>query len=125
MRMLVTGASGFAGSLLVPRLRRDGHAVRALGRDPARVEAALARGRSGSPAGASQAGEVRVLRGDILTGAGLAAALEGVEVAYYLIHSMESAPAESLSFAERERIAAERFAAAAAQAGVRRIVYLG
>ncbi len=120
MRILVTGASGFVGSLLVPRLCRDGHAVRALGRDPARVEAALARGRS-----EPHPVEVEVLRGDVLTGAGLQAALDGVEVAYYLIHSMERAPAGSEPFSERERVGAERFAAAAAQAGVRRIVYLG
>ena len=57
------------------------------------------------------------------TGAGLAAALGGVEVAYYLIHSME--PGAEGGFAARELQAAERFAAAAADAGVRRIVYLG
>ncbi len=118
--MLVTGASGFAGSLLVPRLISEGHDVRALGRDPARVEAALARRHH-----SARAENVLVLRGDALTGAGLSRALDGVEVAYYLIHSMENAPAQRAPFAERERIAAERFAAAAARAGVRRIVYLG
>ena len=64
---------------------------------------------------------------DALTGAGLARALAGVEAAYYLIHSMERAPAHGRqsSFPERERIAAENFAATAARAGVRRLVYLG
>ena len=61
----------------------------------------------------------------MLTGDGLGRALDGVEVAYYLIHSMERPPANGSPFAERERIAAENFAAAAASAGVRRIVYLG
>jgi len=103
MRILVTGASGFAGSLLVPRLLTDGHAVRALGRDPARVSAALAgtalAGTLSDRAGVAAAAEVdalpdgvaevEVLRGDALSGAGLDAALAGVEVAYYLIHSME------------------------------------
>ncbi len=58
---------------------------------------------------------------------GLAPALHGVEVAYYLIHSMERAPARGREspFSERERIAAENFAAAASRAGVRRLVYLG
>ena len=120
MRMLVTGASGFVGSLLVPRLRRDGHAVRAFGREPARVRQALARtDRSPSE------GELEVLQGDALSGAGLDRALAGVEVAYYLIHSMERTAAGSSPFALRERIAAENFAAAAARARVRRIVYLG
>jgi uncharacterized protein YbjT (DUF2867 family) len=122
MRVLVTGASGFAGSLLVPRLRSDGHTVRALARDPARVGQALARlprqAETGGPA-------LEVIRGDAVTGAGLERALDGVEVAYYLIHSMERSPVDDSPFAERERLAAERFASQAARAGVRRIVYLG
>jgi uncharacterized protein YbjT (DUF2867 family) len=125
MRILVTGASGFVGSLLIPRLLSDGHLVRALGREPTRVRDALARQR---PRGV--AAEVEILRGDALTGGGLARALEGVEVAYYLIHSMERrlllrSSADSAPFAERERVAAHTFAAAAARAEVKRIVYLG
>ncbi len=122
MRVLVTGASGFAGSLLVPRLRSDGHAVRALARDPARVEQALAR-LEHSPDGAGP--DLEVITGDALTGAGLEQALDGVDVAYYLIHSMERSPAGSAPFTERELVAAERFGEQAAQAAVRRIVYLG
>jgi uncharacterized protein YbjT (DUF2867 family) len=120
MRMLVTGASGFVGSLLIPRLLTDGHDVRALGRDPRRVHAALA-----APGPPADADRLEVVRGDALSGSGLGPALAGVEVAYYLIHSMESGPEAPLDFAERERIAAENFAAAAAAAGVRRIIYLG
>jgi uncharacterized protein YbjT (DUF2867 family) len=122
MRMLVTGASGFAGSLLIPRLISERHEVRALAREPQRVAEALARVHAGveptSPA-------PEVVRGDVISGAGLEQALDGIEVAYYLIHSMERAGAEDSPFAERERIAAERFSLAAERAGVRRIVYLG
>ncbi|MBA3806837.1 MAG: NAD(P)H-binding protein [Solirubrobacterales bacterium] len=119
MRILVTGASGFIGSLLAPRLCSEGHTVRALGREPARVEAALSRGWP-----TRRAAQLEVVRGDALSGSGLDRALAGVEVAYYLIHSMEPSPAPG-SFSVREGIAAENFCAAAQRAGVRRIVYLG
>ncbi len=68
-----------------------------------------------------------MITADVLTGEGLARALAGVEVAYYLIHSMESVQTrgQESPFPERERIAAENFAAAAVRAGVRRLVYLG
>jgi uncharacterized protein YbjT (DUF2867 family) len=122
MRMLVTGASGFAGSLLLPRLCSDGHLVRALARNPERVDEALARQRP--PGDAGDLG-VQIIAGDAITGVGLEQALDGVEVAYYLIHSMERPRLDPSPFAERERVAAETFGAAAVRAGVRRIVYLG
>ncbi len=117
MRILLTGASGFIGSTLAPVLLDEGHDVHALAREPKRARAALA-----------NAPGVEIVRGDVLTGEGLARALEGVEVAYYLIHSMESRPMGTVSpsgFAERERRAAGAFAAHAQRAGVGRIVYLG
>jgi len=117
MRILVTGASGFVGSLLIGRLGREGHSVTALGREPARIEAALEHGGHGD-------GAPELRRGDVLSGVGLDGALAGIEVAYYLIHSMERSSA-AVPFSVRERIAAENFAAAARRARVRRIVYLG
>lgn len=117
MRILVTGASGFVGSLLIPELAARGHRISAFGRDPERVRLALER--------TGGNGRIEVARGDALTADGLAQALEGVEVAYYLIHSMERTGNGTQSFQERERLAAENFSAAAAAAGVRRIVFLG
>jgi uncharacterized protein YbjT (DUF2867 family) len=110
MRILVTGISGYVGAALVPALAGDGHTVRGFARSPDRVAAA-----------GVELDEVVV--GDVVTGAGLEAAMDGVDVAYYLIHSMEG-PAGG-AFPDQERRAAERFGAAASEAGVRRIVYLG
>jgi uncharacterized protein YbjT (DUF2867 family) len=111
MTVLVTGASGYVGAALVPRLQALELPVRAFARDPARVTATGVR-------------DVEVATGDAVTGAGLDAALDGVDVAYFLIHSMETAAAGD-GFATRERVAAENFARAAQAAGVRRVVYLG
>jgi nucleoside-diphosphate-sugar epimerase len=72
-----------------------------------------------------QLDSVQMVRADVLRTEGLTRALAGVEVAYYLIHSMVRSAAGDSPFPERERLAAENFAAAAARADVRRIVYLG
>jgi uncharacterized protein YbjT (DUF2867 family) len=106
MQVLLTGVSGYVGGALVPRLQRAGHDLRGLARDPARVPA-----------------EIPVVTGDAVSGAGLREAMDGIDVAYYLIHSME--PSVDGPFAERERRAAENFAAAAVDAGVHRVIYLG
>ena len=115
--ILVTGATGYIGGRLIPRLVAAGRPVRALARDPRRVSAAL-RALHG-PHGA----RVDVVAGDVLHPETLPAALAGVEVAYYLVHSMTTAAGDD--FASRDRDAARNFATACAQTGVRRIIYLG
>lgn len=96
--------------MLCRRLREEGREVRALARHPERAQELKDAG-------------CEVVRGDVLEADTLGPALEGVEVAYYLVHSMgRGADAD---FAERDHLGAENFAAAAAAAGVRRIVYLG
>ena len=105
---LVFGASGYIGSNLVPELLRSGRRVRATARN---VEVLEGRGWSG----------VELARADALDPATLPAVLAGVDVAYYLVHSM----AAGRDFAAIDRQAAENFARAATVAGVRRIVYLG
>lgn len=136
MRILVTGVSGFAGAMLAPELLAGGHELRALARHPGRAREALAeRGRALASAGADWSGlgaklngAIEIVPGDVVSGEGLTAALDGIEVAYYLIHSMESVERRRAGrdgFPERERLGALHFAAAAARAGVGRIVYLG
>jgi uncharacterized protein YbjT (DUF2867 family) len=106
MRTLVTGVSGYVGAELADRLRADGHHVRGFARSPERVRVPVD----------------ELVVGDVTTGAGLEAALDGIDVAYYLIHSMEGTDG---TFAERERASAKAFAAAAERSDLRRVVYLG
>lgn len=105
-RVLVTGATGFVGRALVPALLDEGHTVRAITR---RVHGDT------DP-------RVEWLEADLMRPASIEGTLEGVEAAYYLVHGMASA---SEDYAEEERFAAAAFARAAANAGVRRVVYLG
>jgi uncharacterized protein YbjT (DUF2867 family) len=107
VRILITGVTGFIGSALAARLAADGHELIGASRHPQDARAL------GIP----------VVGLDVVSGEGLAEALDAVEVAYYLIHSME--PSADGRFDELERAGAENFAAAARRAGVRRIVYLG
>jgi uncharacterized protein YbjT (DUF2867 family) len=107
-RVLVFGATGYIGANLVPRLLREGCTVRASGRNRKVLEA---RGWAG----------VELAEADALQPASLPAVLAGIDTAYYLVHSM----AAGRNFGSLDLLAAENFAAAAAQAGVRRIVYLG
>ena len=115
----MTGAGGFVGSELAARLALDGHTLRAFGRDGARLARALELTMDGDAA------DVELAIGDVVSGDGLREALAEVEVAYYLIHSMETTPRGSPAFEVREHTGAQNFARAAADAGVSRIVYLG
>jgi uncharacterized protein YbjT (DUF2867 family) len=108
MRILVVGASGYIGGRLVPLLRSRGDDLVLMSRDARPLAARFP--------------DARVVAADLLDAATLAPALEGIDVAYYLAHSMG---AGERGFAERDRQAARNFAQAAARAGVSRIVYLG
>lgn len=104
MEVLVTGATGFVGSNLVPALVDKGHDVRVLVRDPVKYE---------GPDG------VEVVEGDLLKRDTLDGVFDGVEVAYYLVHSMRA----GRDFAERDKRAAQNFVDSAQN--ISRVVYLG
>lgn len=107
--ILVTGATGYIGGRIVPRLLENGYRVRCMVRDASRLQ------------GRPWQNDVEIMTGDVLDADSLGPALKGVDVAYYLIHSM----AGGSDFHERDMTAAKNFANAAGRAGVRRIIYLG
>jgi uncharacterized protein YbjT (DUF2867 family) len=108
VKVLVTGATGYIGGRLVPRLLERGVDVTCLARNSARL--------AGRFVGA------RIVTGDVFERADLLRAFDGADIAYYLVHSMSGNPRD---FAASDRIAAELFATTAREAGVRRIIYLG
>ena len=107
--ILVTGATGYVGGRLVPRLLAAGYRVRCLVRDPARMQ------------GRPWLSQVELAQGDVLQPDSLVAAMRGVRFVYYLIHSLGG----GADFSERDLTAARNCAIAARDAGVERIVYLG
>lgn len=106
--VLVTGASGYVGGRLVPRLLASGSAVRCLARKPEELRKRLPEG-------------VETVKGDVFDPPSLEKALAGVHTAYYLVHSMSGTD----DFERKDRQGAIHFATAACQAKVRRIVYVG
>ncbi|RNL85361.1 SDR family oxidoreductase [Halostreptopolyspora alba] len=106
---LVTGATGYVGGRLVPQLLEAGYRVRCLARSPGKLRDHPWRDR------------VEVAQGDVVSGRGLAEALSGVDVAYYLVHSM----AGGTDFRRADLDGARAFVHAAERAGTTRIVYLG
>lgn len=107
--ILVTGATGYIASRLIPRLLDSGYRVRALARDPLRLK------------GRSWVHHVEVFQGDVMIPSTLASALEDVHTAYYLIHNMLS----GRGYTERELEGARNFAKVAETAGIEHIIYLG
>jgi uncharacterized protein YbjT (DUF2867 family) len=108
LRCLVTGATGYIGARLVPLLLEEGHHVRALARNPAKLSDVPWRQR------------VEVARGDLGDVDSLITAFDGMDVVYYLVHSMGS----SKDFAAEENRAVRNVVTAARRTGVRRLVYL-
>lgn len=108
MHILLTGATGFVGSNLLPALLERGHDVRALTRDAEKGRAQLD-------------SRVEVVEGDILAPESLDGVFEDIDLAYYLIHSLYIGE----EYEERDRMAAQNFADQASEAGVDRVIYLG
>ena len=107
--ILVTGATGYIASRLIPQLLERGYRIRAFARHPQRLKY-----RSWFP-------QVELAEGDVMSPSTLAPALEGVHTAYYLIHNMSS----GRGYTERELEGARNFVRAAEDAGVQHIIYLG
>ena len=107
--ILVTGATGYVGGRLVPRLLEAGYRVRCFVRDPARLQ------------GRAWLAQVDIISGDVFQPQSLLAAMQGVSAVYYLVHSLGGGS----DFSERDLLAARNCGEAAKAAGVQRIVYLG
>ncbi|MGW8181020.1 MAG: NAD(P)H-binding protein, partial [bacterium] len=108
VRILLTGATGYVGGRLLRRLEDLRADLRCLARRPEFLAERVAP-------------TTQVVTGDLLNAKSLASAMEGVNIAYYLVHSMGATG----DFEEQDRKAAQNFAAAAREAGVQRIIYLG
>ena len=108
VRCMVTGATGYIGGRLAPRLLDRGLAIRAMARNPNKLESAGWRDRA------------EVVRGDLGDPDSLTTAFDGIDVVYYLVHSMGTSP----DFVAEEARSARNVVAAARRSGVKRLVYL-
>ena len=106
--IMVTGATGFIGARLISHLSKLGYSVKGMSRQEV-----------------SDTSNVKYVQADVFDLAQLENALAGIEIAYYLLHSMEGNKAQWKEFASREKIQAQNFLDAATKAGVKRIIYLG
>lgn len=107
-RILVTGATGFIGSRLISYLSKKGYHTKGMSRRKL-----------------PDINNVKYVQADVFDKNQLENALTGIEIAYYLLHSMEGSKEHWKEFASRERVQAENFLNAATKAGVKRIIYLG
>lgn len=108
LSILVTGATGFIGSRLVSVLSSSGYAVKGLSRKKL-----------------VDTKNIKYIQADVFNLDQLKSAMHGIDIAYYLLHSMEGSKSEWQEFASRERIQAQNFLNAATASGVKRIIYLG
>ena len=117
--ILVTGASGFIGSRLVKKLlavaTTGNYNIKCMTRDTDSLSSHFQEDNE----------SLGIVYADVQNYSDLIKVMKGVDIAYYLIHSMEGSSKEWKKFAERDRVAAENFAQAVTACGVRRVIYLG
>ena len=114
-RVIIFGPTGFVGKRLLPELLKKNIRLRLFARDKAKV-ADIAAGHK----------DIEVFQGDLLSGRGLKEALRGIHSAYYLVHSMGGQSLfRNVEYAEKDKMAAKNFIAAANEEGLKRLIYLG
>jgi len=114
-RVLIVGGTGFVGARLIPELVKKSIRLRLFVRDLAKAAPLIPKG-----------SDIEIAQGDLVANIGLAEALRGIHTAYYLVHSMGGKTLfKNEEYAEKDRIAARNFMAAAEASGLKRVIYLG